>query len=175
LLDWRLGLDVIQLLLDQTYNAGLNGDFTSPGVADWSENALRLAKEAASLYSDSAARNEGEYTRDSHRAGRWAAVLHPFWDPDAAFAANPELEAFSYEVDVDATNTLHYPAAWGLKWQNYGLRRPRLRSDNAMNEMTLSRTRPVLPSLLGSFVICPAKYLLESEAHSYARLPLHRE
>ncbi|HHT7395358.1 TPA: PD-(D/E)XK nuclease family protein [Klebsiella oxytoca] len=42
-----------------------------------------------------------------------------------------------------------------------------------MNEMTLSRTRPVLPSLLGSFVVCPAKYLLESEAHSYARLPLH--
>ncbi|MDC7871110.1 hypothetical protein TH60_16585 [Pantoea ananatis] len=42
-----------------------------------------------------------------------------------------------------------------------------------MNEMALSRTRPVLPSLLGSFVVCPAKYLLESEAHSYARLPLH--
>jgi len=42
-----------------------------------------------------------------------------------------------------------------------------------MNEMTLSRTRPVLPSLLGYFAVCPAKYLLESEAHSYARLPLH--
>ncbi len=42
-----------------------------------------------------------------------------------------------------------------------------------MNEMILSRTHPVLPSLLGSFAVCPAKYLLESEAHSYARLPLH--
>ncbi|UAY97879.1 PD-(D/E)XK nuclease family protein [Dickeya dadantii] len=42
-----------------------------------------------------------------------------------------------------------------------------------MNEMTLSRTRPVLPSLLGCFAVCPAKYLLESEAHSYARLPQH--
>ena len=42
-----------------------------------------------------------------------------------------------------------------------------------MNEMALSRTCPVLSSLLGSFVVCPAKYLLESEAHSYARLPLH--
>lgn len=42
-----------------------------------------------------------------------------------------------------------------------------------MNEMTLIRTRPVLPSLLGSFTVCPARYLLESEAHSYVRLPLH--
>ncbi|WIV88793.1 hypothetical protein [Proteus appendicitidis] len=42
-----------------------------------------------------------------------------------------------------------------------------------MNEMTLLRTRPVLPSLLGYFAVCPAKYQLESKAHSYARLPLH--
>ncbi|MBJ8390569.1 DEAD/DEAH box helicase [Citrobacter cronae] len=105
LLDWRLGLDVIQLLLDQTYNAGLNGDFTSPGVSDWPENALRLAKEAASLYSDSDVKVMGNIPVIRTGDGRWAAVLHPFWDPDAAFAANPELEAFSYEVDVDATNT----------------------------------------------------------------------
>ncbi|MBJ3509443.1 helicase, partial [Salmonella enterica subsp. enterica serovar Meleagridis] len=105
LLDWRLGLDVIQLLLDPTYNAGLNGDFTSPGVSDWPENALQLAEEAASLYSDSAAEMMGNIPVIRTGAGRWAAVLHPFWDPDAAFAANPELEAFSYEVDVDATNT----------------------------------------------------------------------
>lgn len=42
-----------------------------------------------------------------------------------------------------------------------------------MNELRLTRTRPAMPSLLGDFAICPAKYLLESESHSYKRLPLH--
>lgn len=105
LLDWRLGLDVIQLLLDQTYNAGLNGDFTSPSVSDWPENAKRLAEEAASLYTDSEVKIVGNIPLIGIGAGRWAAVLHPFWDYDAVLAANPELEAFSYEVDLESTNT----------------------------------------------------------------------
>ncbi|WP_258087094.1 PD-(D/E)XK nuclease family protein [Xenorhabdus bovienii] len=42
-----------------------------------------------------------------------------------------------------------------------------------MNDILLARTRPAVPSLLGNFTICPARYLLESESHTFERLPLH--
>lgn len=42
-----------------------------------------------------------------------------------------------------------------------------------MNEITLARTGPIIPSKLGVFIDCPARYLLESEQNSLQRLPLH--
>ena len=50
LLDWRLGLDAIQLLLDGDYRAGLGGDFSAASLEDWRENARKLAFEGALLY-----------------------------------------------------------------------------------------------------------------------------
>ena len=113
LLDWRLGLDVIQILLDKTYNAGLNGDFTSPGIIDWQDNARRLAEEAATLYSGSKVKIVGNVPLIGTGHNRWAAVLHPFWDRDAAFEANPALEAFSYEATIDSTNTFELSRRMG--------------------------------------------------------------
>ncbi len=78
--------------LIQTYNAGLNGDFTSPGVSG-RKMPLTISRRVSLRHTATKAENDGEYTRDSHRAGRWAAVLHPFWDPDAAFAANSNLSS----------------------------------------------------------------------------------
>ncbi|MGJ0625910.1 DEAD/DEAH box helicase [Xenorhabdus bovienii] len=115
LLDWRLGLDVIQLLLDQTYNAGLNGDFTSPGVADWPENARRLAEDAASLYNNSEVKMVGNIPLIGIGFQHWAAVLHPFWDHDAVFDANPELEEFSYDANIEITNTFELSRRMGAE------------------------------------------------------------
>lgn len=92
LLDWRLGLDAIQLFLDGDYDAGLNGDFSPPSMEDWRENALKLAHEAASLYS-----TEVRVARGVPIVGigseSWAAVIHPFWDRDAVIEGNPDIEA----------------------------------------------------------------------------------
>ena len=35
LLDWRLGLALLRLLSDETYEAGANGDFSTPEMTDW--------------------------------------------------------------------------------------------------------------------------------------------
>lgn len=92
LLDWRLGLDAIQLLLDETYDAGLSGDFSAPGIEDWKANALKLAGEAASLYRTQV-QMAGNIPVIGTGPGSWAAVIHPFWDKDAVLEANPELSA----------------------------------------------------------------------------------
>lgn len=42
-----------------------------------------------------------------------------------------------------------------------------------MNALALARTRPALPSKLGVFMACPARYLLESEPHKIQQVPLH--
>lgn len=100
LLDWRLGLDVIQLLLDDNYDAGLNGDFSAPGIADWRNNALCLAKEAASLF-DSKIRMVGHVPLIGIGPQRWVAVTHPFWNENAIFATNPEFERLFLEGQLE--------------------------------------------------------------------------
>ncbi|CAI0725304.1 RecB family exonuclease [Serratia ficaria] len=42
-----------------------------------------------------------------------------------------------------------------------------------MNAITLTRTRPAIPSKLGVFIACPARYLLESELHTTHQVSLH--
>ncbi|MFK8259033.1 PD-(D/E)XK nuclease family protein [Erwinia sp. AnSW2-5] len=42
-----------------------------------------------------------------------------------------------------------------------------------MNSIELARTRPALPSKLGVFMACPARYLLESEPHTIQQVPVH--
>ena len=97
LLDWRLGLDVIQLMLDPSSDAGLGGSFTGPGIEDWREQALRLAKEAALLFGTEA-RMVGDVPVVGLGGTGVAAVLHPFWDKDSALERNPSLEALYLET-----------------------------------------------------------------------------
>lgn len=91
LLDWRLGLDAISLLLDKNYTAGLDGDFSSPGVRDWPKLSQSLANEAASLFGGDVnqAGNVPVFTL-GERA--WGVVIHPFWRHDAVVQANPALQ-----------------------------------------------------------------------------------
>lgn len=113
LLDWRLGLDAIQLLLDADYAAGLRGDFSSPSMEDWRQNAMTLAHEAASLY--------GTEVRDARGVplvgvgpGSWAAVIHPFWDRDAVIEGNPDIEALCIEgQNVALTSTFELSRRMG--------------------------------------------------------------
>jgi hypothetical protein len=81
LLDWRLGLDVIQLLLDPGYLAGLDGDFSAPGISTWQALAVRLAEEASRL-AGARFHMEGTIPLLDMGKGKWAAVVHPLWDRD---------------------------------------------------------------------------------------------
>jgi hypothetical protein len=98
LLDWRLGLDVIQLLLDPGYVAGLDGDFSAPGVSTWPSLARRLAEDACRLVSGELQVLDGIPLVGLGK-GRWAAVVHPLWDHDAIYEQRPKLEEFALGVE----------------------------------------------------------------------------
>ncbi|TCS35615.1 RAD3-like DEAD/DEAH box helicase [Paucimonas lemoignei] len=113
LLDWRLGLDVIQMLLDPTYVAGLDGNFTAPGVQDWPDVARRLAEDAASLLSTEVQRL-GNIPLIGLGDNRWAAVVHPLWARDEIYSRLPSLEDFASEVDkLDVITTFELSRQMG--------------------------------------------------------------
>ena len=91
LLDWRLGLDAIALLLDKNYTAGLDGDFSAPGIRDWSKLSQSLANEAGSLFGADV-KQAGNVPMFTLGDGAWGVVIHPFWRHDAVLQANPELQ-----------------------------------------------------------------------------------
>lgn len=82
LLDWRLGLDVLQVLVDSNYAAGLDGMFLSPGIRDFEEVRRRLATEAALLF-DKKVLKIGRHTVLDLGEGGFAVVGHPFWKRDS--------------------------------------------------------------------------------------------
>lgn len=91
LLDWRLGLTLLQLLVDGRHQVGLDGDYSSPGIKDWQNLAGKLALEASGLLGR---RNENvdgiPLIEIGH--GKWAAVLHPLWDWNALLDSSPGLQ-----------------------------------------------------------------------------------
>lgn len=97
LLDWRLGLDVVQLLLDPEYVAGLDGRFIAPGVETWPTLAKGLAEEASRLVSGEL-HMHGNIPLVELGKGKWAAVVHPLWEHDAVYERYPGLEEFAIKV-----------------------------------------------------------------------------
>ena len=99
LLDWRLGLDVIQLFLNNNYLAGIDGNFTSPGILDWKVIAEKLAIEASKLYSTQVITKGGIPVLEIDSSqNKWAAVVHPFWNTDILRDYNPELDEWELEI-----------------------------------------------------------------------------
>ena len=99
LLDWRLGLDVLQLYLNDNYLAGMDGNFSSPGVLDWQTIAKKLATEASKLYSTQVITKGGIPVLEiDSKQNKWAAVVHPFWNTDLLRNYNPELDEWELEI-----------------------------------------------------------------------------
>lgn len=96
LLDWRLGLAVLHLLLDENQMLGLDGEFISPSVQDWPVLARQLADEAASFFG-SKRTDIGSIPLLEVASGKWVAVVHPFWQWDAVLEHNPTLGQFAIE------------------------------------------------------------------------------
>ena len=99
LLDWRLGLDVMQLAFNPRYLAGLDGDFKFPGITDWHVMAMKLAGEAQRLYSAKLDTKGGlPVIEIDKNLNKWAVVVHPFWSGDALRAQNKELDEWEMEI-----------------------------------------------------------------------------
>lgn len=96
LLDWRLGMDLLGILSDPSFRCGIDGNFGRDGRSDWPAVARALASEASSLFSTSM-QVEGGIPLISLNPGKWAAVVHPFWNLDSLLEENPVL-ASNYQV-----------------------------------------------------------------------------
>lgn len=92
ILDWRLGLDVLEMFATPSFEVGLDGSFKTPGLQDWPDIAAKLASEAALLFG-TPLRKAGVVPLIGLGDKGWAAVVHPFWDRDEALARNEELQA----------------------------------------------------------------------------------
>ncbi|HJV86603.1 MAG TPA: DEAD/DEAH box helicase [Noviherbaspirillum sp.] len=96
LLDWRLGLGVLHLLLDAGQTLGIDGNFDSPSVEDWPEVARQLRDEAASFFGSN--RIEiGSIPLLEVVSGKWAAIVHPFWQWQSVLEQHPALSEFAIE------------------------------------------------------------------------------
>jgi DEAD/DEAH box helicase domain-containing protein len=78
LLDWRLGISILQSFQTDDYRCGLDGNFLSPELADWPALAERLR--------DSFVRSFGVTPQDfgplpgAQVGHREVIVVHPLWN-----------------------------------------------------------------------------------------------
>jgi len=84
LLDWRLGLSFLEVMNDASFACGLDGNFSTPSLEDWPENAQRYGRDMVERFN----RGKGEWKRIGPitafrfdaKQSRWAIVAHPLWD-----------------------------------------------------------------------------------------------
>jgi len=97
ILDWRLGMSLLRILANKTYNCGADGvfnldpelkypDLNNPGnLVDWSEHAHQLLESFVNNYLDT---NYRVYNTDNNGKGLWyiehgrrcIVAIHPLWD-----------------------------------------------------------------------------------------------
>jgi DEAD/DEAH box helicase domain-containing protein len=97
LLDWRLGLDVLDMLLNPEFDAGLNGKYSTHGLREWPQMASRYSREVSSLLNGAEQRTVDEIELVCIAPQTWMAVVHPFWDWNSLLAARANLVNFAEE------------------------------------------------------------------------------
>lgn len=98
LLDWRLGLDTLSLLSDPGFLAGLDGEFSTPGLQDWPELADKYATDVAELFGCRRATVANLHMVEL-RNRVWMAVVHPFWDWKNLLETRSELADFVFDQE----------------------------------------------------------------------------
>ena len=134
LLDWRLGYDVLRMLVDDSYVAGLDGNFAqSPSLVGWMGTAQDSARAFVSAFGAS---SDDEYEevpgtglpairRTVNDESRYVIVTHPLWLDTSGLVGNVvdevavDLESRSDStaptIAVDAFNLRHRPT-WARRW-----------------------------------------------------------
>lgn len=94
LIDWRLGFDFLQLLVDPDYRAGADGVFDRFWNIGWVEYAKSLAEEASQLIDGSRVETFGKQVFIVHHSGNRIAVTNPLWDLNYFFGRDEVIEYF---------------------------------------------------------------------------------
>lgn len=119
LLDWRLGLNVLSMLLDSSYLAGIDGNFNYPGLMDWRDISKSLAQDSAIFLNTQLKEIEGINLIDFND-GIWAAIIHPFWNRNEVYERYPTLADFASNVSkFDFLDTFTLSRNMGETLYNY--------------------------------------------------------
>jgi len=112
LLDWRLGMDFVQLLTKPGFTAGLDGNLSGPGLETWSEQVRRGSAKLRRQFSGVEEVEQGPYVlRFVHASTTQdAIVVHPFWDRRATTGPLAEaLNRFPGAVVIDSFSLSRRP------------------------------------------------------------------
>jgi ATP-dependent helicase YprA (DUF1998 family) len=77
LLDWRLGLAYLRILFDESYQCGLDGDFSSPELQGWLESATGQRDRLASLFNYRVA--TWGHLPGFEVGNKKVLIVHPLW------------------------------------------------------------------------------------------------
>ena len=78
-LDWRLGISLLKVLNSKAYNAGLDGDFSTPELMGWLELATNLRDSFCRNFT-SAPKMFGSLPGFVTSGGQNVVIIHPLWD-----------------------------------------------------------------------------------------------
>lgn len=97
LLDWRLGMDVLSLLVSPEFKAGLDGEFHAPGLRDWRALSKGYAQELSTIAGPRRCAEAGfvDLACLDEADDVWCAVVHPLWDWNRILVEVPKLMDFA--------------------------------------------------------------------------------
>lgn len=83
LLDWRLGIALFRLMVDNSYRVGLDGDFNYPELRDWKQTATSLLETLNQSFGmGCTVRDENALPYLLHPDGKAIIAVHPLWKTD---------------------------------------------------------------------------------------------
>lgn len=113
LLDWRLGISVLQALRDSNYKAGLDGGFNHVELAGWPDSAEQLALNFTTNFPNLTLQQFGSLPGFTIGASEFI-VAHPLWDidnPQGILKDAVKATDSGSPLFVDTFNLLRRPAA----------------------------------------------------------------
>ena len=91
LLDWRLGISLFRIMVDENYKVGLDGNFEYPELLGWAESAKQLLEDFnKSMYfglCETGVANGLPYLKTNE--GKYIFVVHPLWEVKTPGAHRP--------------------------------------------------------------------------------------
>jgi DEAD/DEAH box helicase domain-containing protein len=79
LLDWRLGLSLLRVLVSDTFQCGLNGNFSNPDLEGWLQTATQLRDTFCTSFSSCHPREFGSLS-GFEIGSKQVIIVHPLWN-----------------------------------------------------------------------------------------------
>lgn len=112
LLDWRLGIALFRLMVDNSYRVGLDGNFNYPELVDWKQRASNLLRSLNESFDLQGTLVDSGHIPYLKREGEKAIfAVHPLWNTDrtnellAEAVSDADLDNDEY-ITVDTFNML---------------------------------------------------------------------